>query len=302
MGNDAKKILHVLASLNAGGAESRVVDIYRNIDKSEMDFVFVCMQNGAQFFEEEIEELGGKIIKIPPPREDGILKHFFRLIKIMKHGKFRAVHAHTSFHCGIVAAAGWIVKIPVRVAHARTTSTKHNTKKAKFSLIVGRLLINTFSTDKLAISIPAGEYLFGKSGFIVLPNAINYEQFLYADRAHIEHLKTTFSIPRSSRIVGMVGRFESMKNHDFAINWLAHYTQNNRDITMVFVGDGPLIGDMKEKATLLGVEQNVIFTGLRKDVYAWMHIFDVLIVPSKYEGLGGGHSRGSGSRYSGYKI
>lgn len=63
--NDAIRVLHVFGSLNRGGAETMIMNIYRKINRSRIQFDFIVHTNEKGEYEKEIEELGGKIYRIP---------------------------------------------------------------------------------------------------------------------------------------------------------------------------------------------------------------------------------------------
>lgn len=287
MASKTLKILQVFGSLNMGGAESRMMDIYRNLDRNVCEFEFLTMQTDHQYYENEITELGGKIIKIDSPRKSGVIKHIPTLYKIMKSGKYDAVHAHTSYHCGLVALVAFFARIPVRISHARTTGSKQKSKLKGLFLFFGRSLVNLFSTHKFAISNDAGKFLFGKSKFEVVPNAIDTDKYLHISSNEILQLKSELGISDKKRVIGQIGRFDPMKNHEFTLKWFAQYLTIKPDTVLIFVGDGPMRQDMEELTNELDIKDNVIFTGVRGDVSKLIHIFDVLIFPSLFEGLGG---------------
>ena len=280
------KVLQVFASLNMGGAESRMMDVYRKIDKEKINFDFLTMQEDKQYFEDEILSIGGKIIKIKPPRERGSFGNFSDIKRVLKVGNYDAVHAHTSFHCGLVCLAAFFAGIKIRIAHARTTGSKNPSFKNKIALILGRSLIALFSTKRLAISKMSGEYLFGNSEFEVMPNANDLDKYEHVTVEETEHIKTEFDL-HNTTIIGMVGRFDSMKNHTFALDFFAEYLKSHPNTKLVFVGDGQLREEIVAKINALKLTDNVILTGIRKDVNIWMHVLDILIVPSLFEGLGG---------------
>lgn len=281
------RILQVFSSLNMGGAESRMMDVYRTVDRTRCAFTFLSMTEGEQYYEEEIRALGGEVIKIRPPRESGSLSNFRTIRRILKEGKFDAVHAHTSFHCGIVMLAGKCAGVPIRIAHSRTTGSKNHSIKNKIALWFGRGLISLFSTKRLAISDEAGKYLFGKKSFSVLPNAIDCEKYLSTEEAAAQRLRETYKIPRENRCFGLVGRFCSMKNHAFAVDLFRAYHEKHPQSTLIFVGDGMLRREIEEKVRSSGLDDSVVFTGIQSNVNEWMRLFDLLLVPSLFEGLGG---------------
>ena len=281
------RILQVFASLNVGGAESRMMDVFRSIDRKKYAFDYLTMQLEEQYFESEIRALGGGVIKIASPRECGVLKNLKELIRVMKEGKYDVVHAHTSYHCGLVMLAARIAKIPVRISHSRTAGSKHPGRKTQMMLKIGRFLIDRFANRRLAISNEAGVYLFRKKKFTLLPNAIDLTHYENRNTAAIERLKAEFTLSDADVILGQVGRFDNMKNHGFTLKLFSEFLKMNPSAKLVLIGDGPMRRQREQEAKALGIAEHVIFTGVRSDVPDWMFLFDKLLVPSLYEGLGG---------------
>ena len=107
------KVLQVFGSLNLGGAEARMMDVYRCIDAQQYQFTFLSLsEEKEQFFESEIMSRGGTIIKIGDPGTTGLFKHFRQLRRCIRNGEYQAVHAHTSYHCGLVMLAAWMEHVP----------------------------------------------------------------------------------------------------------------------------------------------------------------------------------------------
>lgn len=281
------RVLQVFGSLDMGGAESRMMDVYRKIDSSKISFDFVSLTKGNQYFEQEIESLSGKIYRINSPREVGIWNHIKELRNCMRKGNYDAVHAHTSYHCGMVMFAAWLENIPVRIAHARTTGTKSVSRKKSIEIAVGRFLIKRFSTNRFAISDEAGRFLFGKSSFEIVPNAIDFEKYQNASKKLICDYKSEFRIPENFVIIGQIGRFDIMKNHKFSVEWFEQFENKHNNYILVFVGDGTLRKDIELLVKEKGLENKVVFTGIRNDIPKLIHVFDVLLFPSTFEGLGG---------------
>ena len=282
------RVLQVFASLNMGGAESRMMDVYRHLDKSEVKFDFVTLTKGDQYYVNEIEALGGTVFYIDSPRDVGIKKHISQLYECMRSGKYDAVHAHTSYHCGLVMLAAKLAKIPVRISHARTNGSQTQKNTIDITIKLGRFLINNFSTHRFAISKSAGEYVFGKkSHYEVVPNAIDVDKYFNVSPSEIEDLRNEFDLNEDSFVIGQIGRFDIMKNHTFTVKWFSQYVKSNSNAVLFFVGNGPLQDEIMDECNKLGISDKVFFTGVRNDVEKIIHIFNLLFFPSPFEGLGG---------------
>ena len=282
------RVLQIFASLNVGGAECRMMDVYRKIDKKKVQFDFVTLTDGEQFFESEIKSLGGSIYKIGDPRKKGIFSNIKSLIAVMKINKYIAVHAHTSYHCGVVSLAAKIAGINIRVSHSRTTDTIQTGLFSRLNIQLGKVLIRLFSTDKLCISRKSGEFLFGKRAVknkeaLVLPNAINLNEY---ENINVQDINLTEMVS-DSLIIGHIGRFSPEKNHQLLIDIYQEFNRIKNKSKLVLVGEGVCEAKIKKTVIEKKLTESVIFTGLRRDVPFLLSIFDVLVIPSIHEGLGG---------------
>lgn len=284
-----KTVIQAFGSLDAGGAESRMMDVFRAIDRSKYQFVFVSLDTSeGQFYEEEIRSLGAEIIKIESPRRTGVWRHFRQLhelfLSLKSAGKADCVHAHTSYHIGIVLLAARRARIPVRIAHARTTSSINRGGFAnKLMIAVGKRLIKSFATHRLALNEETALSLYGSvSGIQIIPNAIPLKLYSEALPADIYA-----DIPADATVICHIGRFQPMKNHEFLLKLFAEYLKEHPCSWLILVGDGPLRRSTESLAEDLGIYDRVIFTGLRRDIPQILSRASVFVFPSKYEGLGG---------------
>ncbi|SEH43999.1 glycosyltransferase EpsF [Halobacillus karajensis] len=285
------KIVHVFATMNTGGAESRIMDVYRKINRNDVQFDFIVLDNNRHYYDSEIRGMGGKKIVVTSPRKN-IFKHVYDLYRVFrKNDDYQAVHTHTSYHSGIVCLIARIAGIKYRVSHARTTSTKSHKKILKKIFIsLGRNLIVRNSTSLLAISKKAGEYVFGKRvvefGRVrVVPNAIDIEKYMSASKD--ENLKEELGITEGQLIIGQVGRFSFMKNHKFTIKVFKSIIAEGIDAKLILAGDGELRRSIETLVEKEGLKEQIVFLGVRNDIPQIMKLLDVLIMPSIYEGLGG---------------
>ena len=281
------KVLQVMGSLELGGAESRMMDVYRHLDRQKYTFDFLAFMKGHQFFEDEIKQFGGKVFKVDSPSMTNMLSVLKEIRLIIRQGKYQAVHAHTSYFSGIVMMAAKLEGIPIRIVHARTTGSIRTGWAKKAMIWVGKWLITRFATCRLAISKDAGDYLFGKSEYEVLPNAIDIEKYQGIKNERILELKKYFEIDDDSFVIGQIGRFFPMKNHKFTLEWFTEYRKEHDDAILVFIGDGYLRESIEKTVEESGIKAAIRFTGQVSNVYELIHLLDINIFPSLYEGLGG---------------
>lgn len=290
------KIIHVFGSLDIGGAESRVMDIFRKIDKFKVQFHFITLDSKEnQFYEDEIKSLKGEVIKINSPRKVGFIKHFFELLEIFKINNEDGnliVHSHTLHHCGIVMLAAKLSKVRIRISQARSSNSQHKGFVNNLMVGIGRFLISLCATEKLAITDSSAKFLFYKRDIInkkvkIVPNAIELDLYKNILTYQIDDIKNQNNLSSEKTIIGHVGRFEKMKNHKFLINLFSRYYLQNPSSVLVLIGDGSLKKEIQQLVTNLKLKDHVLFLGIRNDVNIWMKIFDVVLLPSLFEGLPG---------------
>lgn len=279
------KILQVVGAMNRAGTETMLMNIYRNMDREQVQFDFISYSAQEADYDQEIKRLGGKVIRLSKTNS---IKELYDVIK--KHGPYDAVHAHTLFHCGIANMAAWLAGVKIRIAHAHTT-LDHSDSLARKTYITGmRWIIKSFSTKLLACSNGAGSYLFGKRSltkrkYAYFPNVIDYAEFLTVPKREI----SAFTVEEGlgNRIViGHIGRFIKAKNHSFLLEIMKQVVQREPNIILLLVGEGDLKKKIQSDAKKEGLSEHIRFTGLRNNIATIMHSLDVFVFPSLYEGLG----------------
>lgn len=283
------RVLHVFGIMNIGGAETMIMNVYRNIDRSKIQFDFLCMSKEKGDYEEEIKQLGGKIYKIAAPSKVGYIQHINDIIRICKnYGPYQAIHIPTMFHSGIVCLAAYIAKIPVRIVHSHSASEEEENIKRRIYNFGCRRLINIFSTVKIACGEAARDFLFGKSKkakkqVIILKNGIDIKKFSIINKERMLEAKKQLGIKENQLVIGHVGRFTKVKNHKFFIKLAKSF--NEEDYVILLIGDGELKEYIENEIKESHLENKFILTGKRNDINTMMAIMDVFVMPSIYEGF-----------------
>jgi glycosyltransferase involved in cell wall biosynthesis len=279
------KILHVVGAMNRAGTETMLMNIFRNIDREKVEFDFISYSADDAHYDEEIKNLGGKVIKLTKTFS---IKELYNVMK--QNGPYDVVHAHTLFHCGIANIAALLAGVKVRISHAHTTLDNSNGLLRKTYIKLMRFLITTFSTNLLACSKEAGRYLFGKKAlnsnqYSYFPNLIDYQQFLEEPKNQAKKFKVKEGLGNNI-VIGHIGRFMEAKNHEFLLEIMKEVTKRNSTVKMLLVGDGVLRQQIEKKAIKEGINENIRFVGIRNDIPTMLYSMDVFVFPSKYEGLG----------------
>jgi glycosyltransferase involved in cell wall biosynthesis len=280
------RVLQVFARMDRGGAETMIMNLYRNMNRSEVQFDFVVHTNDHCSFDDEIKELGGKIFRIPAYQGRNHLSYkksweaFFKT-----HPEYKIIHGHlrstASIYLKIAKKYGLVT-----IAHSHSTSSGTGLP----ALIKNTLQypIRYIGDFLFACSQAAGIWLFGekackRENFYLLNNAIDSNKFivnetLRRDKREEIQIQDKF-------VIGHVGRFNYPKNHEFLIDIFKAIHDKESNSVLMLVGDGELRKKIENKVAVLGLTNSVIFTGLRHDIPELLQAMDVILFPSLYEGL-----------------
>ena len=276
-----KKVLQVLGSLQRGGAETLVMNIYRNIDKKNIQFDFIVRENVDNGYEEEVKKLGGRIFVIPSPQKIGLKECIRRHIDVIKNnGPYICVHSHMNAMSFISMYAAKKCKIKNRISHSHSTSFP-----GKIKLLFGRYLTKRYSTKLLACSKDAGLKLFGNSNFEIIPNGIILDNFLVSDEDEKNKYMKKLNLSTETTNIIHVGRFVEPKNHEFIIEIAKKLIKNDFKFNLYLLGDGPKYGDIKKLIISNKLSNNMHLLGSLSNVNEYMRAADLMIMPSLYEGF-----------------
>jgi len=279
-------VAHIIGKWLGGGVESVVMNYYRHIDRTKIQFDFICDEDSTNIPYEEIEKLGGRVILIPPYQK--LFKYHNKLKKILKDGNYKIVHSHINTLSIFSLFAAKCAGVPVRIAHSHSTTNKKEKKKNLLKQVL-RPFSKVFATDYMCCSELAGRWLFGnkeydKGNVYLLNNAIDLDKFKYDEKIRSEKRKK-LNISDDTLVIGHVGRFVEQKNHRFLIDIFNEIHKQNSNSILLLAGQGPLMEEIKSKVESLGLEKFVIFLGQRNDIDELYQAFDVFCLPSLYEGL-----------------
>lgn len=287
MNNQPIRIAQVIGKWIGGGVESVVMNYYRHIDRSKIQFDFICDDDSTNIPYDEIEKLGGRVILVPPYQK--VFKYQKELKKIFKEKNYKIVHSHINTLSVFPLHAAKCAKVPVRIAHSHSTTNKKEWKKNLLKQVL-RPFSKVYATNYMCCSELAGRWLFGnkeydKGNVYLLNNAIDLDKFKYDEKIRNQKRKE-LNINDSTLVIGHIGRFVAQKNHTFLIDIFNEVHKQNRDSLLMLVGQGPLINEIQEKVNNLGLKDSVIFLGQRNDANELYQAMDVFVLPSLYEGLG----------------
>lgn len=281
------RVLQIIGIVCGGGVESVIMNYYRNIDRSKIQFDFVIDGHGKSLLDDEIISLGGKIYKVEPYKKN-ILKYMWQIYRIIKDNNYQIVHSNMNTLSVFSLFAAWLAGAKIRIVHNHSTAVKSERLRSILKYIL-RPFNTIFANQYFACSKLAGRWMFGNSAMdngkvTIIHNAIDLNKYAYNEQKRIT-LRKRLGIKKNQLVLGHVGRFVYQKNHEFLIDVFAEVVKKKSDAVLLLIGDGPLKKHIEEKVHQLNLSKNVHFLGLRTDVANLYNAMDVFILPSYYEGL-----------------
>ncbi|MCH5180074.1 MAG: glycosyltransferase family 1 protein [Erysipelotrichales bacterium] len=288
MANDIKNVIRVaqvIGITGCGGVESVVMNYYKHIDRSKVQFDFLVEGTSKIIDKDKIEAMGGKIIIIPPYSNP--FKYMKTLEKIFRQEKYDIVHSNMNALSVFTLRAAKKAGIKIRIVHSHSTSNKKEWKKTIIKNML-RPFSKKYATHFFGCSEYAAKWLFGnklvENGRVeIINNAIDIDRFKFnqktRDRIRLENkINDKF-------VVGHIGRFMLQKNHTFLLDIFYEIQKINEDSVLLLIGDGPLHDVIQKKVIQLNISDKVTFINLTNKPEDYYQAMDCFLLPSLYEGL-----------------
>lgn len=282
------RILHVLHSLNKGGAETFLMNVYRNINRKKIQFDFVVHSEKEGAYEAEIRTLGGKIFRMEMWNGINLYQYKKQWKRFFKeHLEYNIVHGHLAstayFYLGIAKKFN---RITINHCHGLCISNSLSGKVKKYLSWKNQEVSDYYFTCSMKTGYNVyKQELYDKGLVKMIPNAIEVDKYKYNQETR-DSLRTAFNISKNDFVVGHVGRFVTVKNHQFLLEVFNEVKKQKPNSKLLLVGVGELENQIKQKSQELGLEEDVIFAGVRSDVPNILSAMDVFVFPSINEGLG----------------
>lgn len=279
-------VAQIMGKWVGGGVEAVIMNYYRHIDRSKIQFDFICDEDSTNIPYEEIEQLGGRVIICPPYQK--IFKYEKFLIDLFKKNKYKIVHSNINTLSVFPLRAAKKAGVPIRIAHNHATSHKKEFKRNVIKMCL-KPFSKLYATVYMCCSEKAGRWMFGNKDFdnnkvVLIKNAINIDSFIFNNKIRDEY-KEKLGIKENELVIGHIGRLVSTKNHSFLLKVFAEINKE-RDSVLLIIGQGPLEKEIRNQVDEFGLKQRVIFLGQKKDINNYYQIIDAFILPSLYEGFG----------------
>lgn len=279
------RVLNLFTIMDCGGAETMVMNYYRNINRDLVQFDFMVHRDKKGEYDDEIKSLGGKIYHMDPIYPNNF-SHYKKQLSdfFTEHSEYKIIHSHMSelgyFAFKIAKEKG----VPVRICHAHNAPNSFDIKMIMRNYFKHKML--PYDTHLFTCGLNAAKWLYGEKNqnrFIQLNNAIDTDKFLYNEKVE-NNIREKYNLGNKF-VVGHIGRFNRQKNHTFLIDVFSEICRMRSNSVLVLVGAGELEKDIKNYAIEKNVLDKIVFTGIIKNVNEVVQCFNAFVFPSLFEGL-----------------
>lgn len=278
------RVAVIVGKMNSGGKKNLIMEYYRHIDRSKVQFDFICDADSEAIPREEIEALGGKVYLVAPYQK--IFANIRDIYKICKANRYPVLHAYNSTMNVFSLFAGKLAGVPVRINESISMGHKADGKNILKKLL--RPFSGCFSTHCMANGVEAGKWQFGDKKYgagkvDVFKTVINAEFNSY--RPELREATRKEYGWEDKTVIGHIARFTAQKNPLFMLEVFAAATKKEKSAILCLIGDGELKDDMMKKIESLGIGEQVHYLGRREDIRQFYNAMDAFLLPSLYEGL-----------------
>ncbi len=286
--NKIIKVAQIIGPAINGGTESFVMNYYKHIDHSKIEFDFFVESQSKIINTQEVQKYGnGKIFIIP--NYSHVFSYIKKLKTIFSFQHYDIVHSNMNTLSFLSLFSAKIAKVPIRIAHSHSTANHEEVFKTFLKSILRKFGFS-FSTNLFACSIDSANYQFGEKRtknkqVTLIKDAIDLERFSFSFSKR-KTIREQYGIEEDTFLVGNIGRFQKQKNQIFLIDVFYYFHLSHSNSKLLLVGNGPLLQQLKNRALFYDLIGDVIFAGTFSDVSDFYSAFDCFVFPSLYEGLG----------------
>ncbi len=279
-----------------GGVEAFIMNVYRNIDRSKVQFDFLESHNeGKLAYEDEILAMGGRIYRVMYSQRESLVKSHSELLRFFRtHPEFAGIHVNANYPYAYPLKVAKEAGIPLRILHSHNAGSgtqfgpQPSGIKALIKTYRDRVVhkqISTAPTHYFACSQQAADYMFPGKSFTWVKNGIDTEKFAFHSDVR-QRVRAELGVGDDTKLIGFCGRFRQQKNPLFLLEIFAEYAHMEANTKLMLVGIGELEQQMRKKVEELGIADKVMFLGARTDMPDLYQAMDLFLLPSLFEGFG----------------
>jgi glycosyltransferase involved in cell wall biosynthesis len=279
------RVSFLIDKLQRAGAQVHLAELVRGLDRDRFTPDVRCLMRGGPLFDElAAEGVAAECLGLPTIYGPPAWRAFGRLVRRLRRDRVDVVHCYLVSANVFGGLAAWRAGIPV-VTSRRDVGISRNWRLRVFEETFVNPVVNVVTANSASVAAAARRERFLAAGKVrLVPNGVDLARFDPA-RHPAEASRTALGLPPGDRVVGSVGHLSPVKGHADLLDAAALLVRRGVPLRVLLVGDGPLRPALAEKAQALGIEDRVVFTGVRDDVPAVLAAMDVFALPSRTEGM-----------------
>lgn len=281
------RVLHSVSNMDRAGIETMLMNYYRHIDRSKIQFDFLCNKTKPGAYDDEIKAMGGRIFHSPGLNPLNFFKYKRFMLNLFKENpEIRIMHSHNGELAYQSLYGAYKYGIQTRICHAHNTKIEPNLKKPL--KLIYKTQLKKVANYYWGCGVDAIRFYFGNktindNNYMVLHNAIDVDRFIYNETIR-NKLRNEMNL-QNKFVIGHVGRFMEQKNHGFILDLFKVILEKQPNAVLLLFGDGELEEKIKQKAKDLNIYNSIRFMGNVNNVNEMYQIMDVFLLPSLFEGL-----------------
>lgn len=281
--NEPIRLMQITHDLAIGGLQQVVVNLCRSIDRARFHVTVLCLRKLGPLAE-EMERIGIKVLLLPQKDKGTDYFSFIKVAKILRQERTQLIHTHNTQPLvdGTMGAifSGGKQRI-IHTDHARQFPDKKRYMVAEWCMshFVYRIVgVSNQTTENLRKyeKIP-------QKKLTTIENGIDGSKF--AIKIDLQTKREELGLSLDGPIIGVISRIEKVKGITYILDAMPEIIKEVPELTLLIVGDGSELENLRSRTHQLGIEQNVIFTGVRYDIPEIFQALDVYLLPSLSEGL-----------------
>ena len=276
--NDRVKLVFLTTNMPINGISAWMTNYIPHLDKNKFDISIISGEPIDAIYEEFCRDEDIKLIKIGT-HVSSTVRYYHNLYKILKESNIDIIHIHgNSSTISLELLIAFLCKIKIRIAHSHNTTCLH-----KIAHYILKPLFNCTYTNAFACGEKAGEWMFGKKSFRVIPNGFDKKKFKFSKKNRDE-IREKLEL-NDKYILLHVGRFTYQKNHEFLLEIFKQVASKRKDAFLVLVGDGPRFDEIKKIIDTHQYSDRIVCYGTSSEIEKLYSAADIFVLPSRYEGL-----------------
>lgn len=275
-----RNILHIILSLDIGGAEKLVVNFVEDTNQNMFNTMVCCLDNVGKLGEELIAK-GFEVIALG--RKPGIdWRLIFRLGKLLREKKIDVIHAHQYtpyFYASLAKPFSRKAKL-IFTEHGRLYPEQKNIKRLIFDPFLSKLAFGIVAISKATGDAMVEYDNFPRKRIKIIYNGVKFK----TNNVNMVNKRQELNLSSEDFILATAARLDPIKNHVMLIRVMKEIVRIVPCCKLIIAGCGSEYDKLFAVINEYGLSECVYLLGYRSDVMEILSVSDVFLLSSVTEG------------------